>query len=133
MDAYRTGGFASEVAAIEDESTVGTELDTKSDCKVGVSGFTTRDASLASMLDLASGAIPLSGEGLIEVGFRSDVFRDTTERELAFGDILRATFFSTNRLFAPGRFCLALEDAVLPSKGLEITVLPGNCSVSGLS
>jgi hypothetical protein len=110
-------------------------MDTDSDSRVGVSGFTAGDASLASILDLAS-LVGAASEGLTEIALRSDVFRDAPELELAFSDMLCDTFFSTNRLFpvrvAPGRFCLALEDAVLPSKGLEVTVLPGNCSALGL-
>ena len=75
-------------------------------------------------------------EVLPEATVRSDAFRDETELEFASGDTFFDNFFSTKNTFLvvpPEWFCLALEDAVLPSKGLATTGLPGDCSAFGLA
>lgn len=69
--------------------------------EVGGSSFTAEGFDfLASTPDLVSsvGGIWLTG-GLAEDAARSEAFRDVTELELALGDILCDTFFSTERPF----------------------------------
>ena len=105
--AKHTGALATEAESLEFAA------------GVGLSGSTSRFSWLAGVL---------FGRGL-ELGVLRDV--------AGFSDVvltggLCCNFFSVKVLLvATGRACFALDEAVLPSKGLEATFLPGNCLALG--